>query len=141
MFYSQDRTKQRKFLFNAWQKFINNKPLEDLENKIVQIIGIHKEYQHLITNIEADYSPDKAEVNPFLHINLHLALREQLAIDQPFGIKKAYNSLLIKVKDSHTVEHLMMDCIADMIFSAQKTNIMLNEKNYLACIQKQINNN
>ena len=78
MFYSQDRTTQRKFLFNAWQKFINNKPLEDLEDKLVKIIIIHKEYHNLINNIHEDYLPEAGKVNPFLHINLHLALIVQI---------------------------------------------------------------
>ena len=140
MFYSQDRATQRKFLYNAWQKFINNEPLEALEAKLAQIISIHKEYHNLINNIYEDYLPEAGKTNPFLHINLHLALREQLAIDRPRGIKKSYNILLTKINDSHKVEHLMMDCIANMIFLAQKSNTNLDEEKYLDCIQKQIIN-
>lgn len=141
MLYSQDRATQRKFLFNAWQKFINKEPLEDLEKKIVEIIDIHKEYQHLINNIELDYPLEQNNINPFLHINLHLTLREQLAINQPFGIKQAYDSLVAKLKDSHLAEHLIMDCIVKMISSVQKTGTTINEKEYFDCIQKKIQNN
>ena len=70
MLYTQDRTQQRKFLANAWQKFLNKQPLDPLEAQLTQIIKIHPEYHSLIQNIESDFFPESGEVNPFLHINL-----------------------------------------------------------------------
>ena len=138
MLYSQDRTKQRQFLARSWQKYNNNEPLEALETLLASIIQIHPEYHDLINNIDADYFPEQGEVNPFLHINLHLALRDQLSINQPPGIKEAYDTLLAKLKDEHAVEHLMMDCIAEMIFSSQKNNTPMDQQAYFQCIQDQI---
>jgi len=139
MLYSQDRTKQRQFLARSWQKFTNKESLEPLETLLASIIQIHPEYHALINNVDSDYFPEQGEVNPFLHINLHLALRDQLSINQPTGIKEAYDKLLIRLKDEHEVEHLMMDCIAEMIFSAQKNNTQMNHQAYLQCIQNQVN--
>ena len=85
----QDRKKQREFLVNSWQKYTSNKPLDPLEEQLVSVIKIHPEYHDLIGNIESEYFPDQGEVNPFLHINLHLALRDQLSINQPKGIKRS----------------------------------------------------
>ena len=79
------------------------------------------------------------KVNPFLHINLHLALRDQLSINQPAGIKNAYDTLLVKLKDEHAVEHLLMDCIAEMIFSSQKNHTPMDHQAYFQCIQNQVN--
>ena len=138
MLYSQDRTKQRQFLARSWQKFNNKEPLEPLETLLASIIQIHPEYHDLINNVESDYFPEQGEVNPFLHINLHLALRDQLSINQPPGIKDAYDTLLTKLKDEHAVEHMMMDCIAEMIFSSQKNNTTMDHQAYFQCIQNRV---
>ena len=132
--FSQDRQKQRKFLANSWQKYTSNKPLEPLEKQLVSIIEIHTEYQDLIGNIKSEYSPEQDEVNPFLHINLHLALRDQLTLNQPKGIKVVHQKLISNYKDSHKVEHLMMECIEEMIYISQKNNTSMDQESYLECI-------
>jgi len=135
MLYTQNRDEQRKFLANAWQKFLDKKLLDPLEDQLTKVIEIHPEYHQLIQDIESDYFPEQGEVNPFLHINLHLALREQLSINQPIGIKDYYQKLLNKVKDPHEVEHKMMDCIAQMIFSSQKNNTPMDHQAYIECLK------
>ena len=109
-------------------------PLEPLEKQLVSIIEIHPEYHDLIGNIDNEYFPEQGEVNPFLHINLHLSLREQLSINQPKGIKKVYQKLINQHNDPHTVEHLMMECIAEMLYLSQKNNTAMDQESYLNCI-------
>lgn len=135
MLYTQDRTEQRKFLAAAWEKFLAKQLLDPLEDQLTQVIKIHPEYHSLIKNIESDYFPEQGEVNPFLHINLHLSLREQLSINQPHGIQEIYQKILKKNQDSHQTEHQMMDCIAEMIFSAQKNNAPMDHQAYLQCLK------
>ena len=130
----QDRKSQREFLAKSWQKYTSNIPLEPLEEQLVSIIEIHPEYQDLITNIDSEYFPEQGEINPFLHINLHLALRDQLSIDQPKGVREAHQKLINQYKDSHEVEHLMMEFIAEMIYISQKNNTTMNQVSYLKCI-------
>ena len=137
MLYTQDRTQQRQFLANAWQKFLNKKTLDPLETQLTQVIEIHPEYHKLISKIESDYFPEQGEVNPYLHINLHLSLREQLSINQPLGIKKIYQKILTRTKDPHETEHRMMDCIVQMIFSSQKDNMPMDHQSYIHCLQNQ----
>jgi len=132
--FSQNRKKQREFLAKSWQKYTKNKPLETLEKQLVSIIEIHPEYHDLISNINSEYFPEQREVNPFLHINLHLAIRDQLSINQPKGIKEVHQKLINQHKDTHAVEHLMMECIAEMIYMSQKNNTAMNHENYLNCI-------
>jgi hypothetical protein len=133
--FSQDRKKQREYLADSWQKYIKNRPLELLEEQLVSIIEIHPEYHDLIGNIDSEYLPEQGKVNPFLHMNLHLALRDQLSINQPKGIKEAYQKLINKHKDAHVVEHLMMECIAEMIYKSQKNNTAMDHEKYLNCIK------
>jgi hypothetical protein len=135
--YTQDRTEQRKFLANAWQKFLGKKILDPLESQLTQVIEIHPEYHSLIQNVESDYFPEQGEVNPFLHINLHLSLREQLSINQPHGIKEIYQKIVNSTGDSHEAEHKMMDCIAEMIFSSQKNKLPMDHQAYIRCLETQ----
>lgn len=137
MLYTQDRTEQRKFLANAWQKFLGKKILDPLESQLTQVIEIHPEYHSLIQNVESDYFPEQGEVNPFLHINLHLSLREQLSINQPHGIKEIYQKIVNSTGDSHEAEHKMMDCIAEMIFSSQKNKVPMDHQAYIRCLKTQ----
>ena len=130
----QDRKQQREFLAKSWQKYTANKTLEPLEEQLVSIIITHPEYHELIENIESEYFPEQGEVNPFLHINLNLALRDQLSINQPKGIKEGHQKLIDQYKDPHVVEHLMMECIAEMIYISQKSNTTMDQESYLNCI-------
>ncbi len=132
--FSQDRKKHREFLSQSWQKYTNDKTLEPLEKQLVSIIEIHPEYHDLIGNIESEYFPEQGKVNPFLHINLHLALRDQLSLNQPKGVKEVYQKLIKHHKDFHVVEHLMMECIAEMIYISQKNNTTMDQVSYLKCI-------
>ena len=131
---SQDRKKQREFLANSWQKYTGNKPLEPLEKQLVSIIEIHPEYHEIIGDIDSEYFPEQGQVNPFLHINLHLALRDQLSVNQPKGVQEIHQKLIRLYKDSHAVEHLMMECIAEMIYISQKNNTAMDQESYLNCI-------
>ena len=130
MFY-QDRKKQREFLANSWQKCTRNKPLEPLEKQLASIIEIHPEYHDLIGNVDSECFPEQDGVNPFLHINLHLALRDQLSSNQPKGVKEVHQKLINHCKDPHEVEHLMMECIEEMIYISQKSNTTMDQESYL----------
>ena len=132
--FSQDRKKQREFLYKSWQKYSSNQSLDPLEKQLVSIIEIHPEYHDLIGNIESEYFPEQGELNPFLHINLHLALRDQLSLNQPQGVKEIHQKLVKRYKDSHEAEHLMMECIAEMIYISQKNNTTMDQVSYLKCI-------
>ena len=111
------RFEQRKFLAQAWQRYQSNNKLEPLELQLAKIIEKHPEYQEIIKNLADEYFPEQEETNPFLHINLHLSLQDQLSLDQPKGIQKIYNDLLKKMKYAHQVEHIMMEQIAAVSYT------------------------
>jgi len=138
--FSQDRSKQREFLAKSWQKHINAQILEPLELQLALIVQKHPEYQALINDINLEYFPEQGKTNPFLHINLHLALQDQLALDQPIGINDIYKKLIVIHSDTHEVEHMMMECIAEMIFNSQKNNTTLDQDNYLINLKNLIKN-
>ena len=131
-----DRSKQRKILAKSWQRYKSKDKLEPLEHQLAKIIESHPEYQDIIKNLEDEYFPEQGKTNPFLHINLHLSLQDQLSLDQPKGIQKINNALLTKMKDDHQVEHIMMEQIAEMIFISQKYNKPMDLQNYLESLKK-----
>jgi len=135
---STDRSQQRKFLATAWGKYSSNLLLDSLELQLAKIIERHPEYQDIIKNLDTEYFPEQGKTNPFLHINLHLSLQDQLSLDQPKGINKIYNDLLKKVKDAHQVEHIMMDHIAEMIFNSQKYAKPIDLEHYLRSLKSLI---
>ena len=138
--FSQDRSKQREFLAKSWQKHINAEILEQLELQLALIVQKHPEYHALINDINLEYFPEQGKTNPFLHINLHLALQDQLTLNQPTGINDIYKKLVVIHSDTHEVEHMMMECIAEMIFNSQKNNTTLDQDNYLISLKNLVKN-
>ena len=93
-FHDQDRAGLRRLYLEAWRKAREGRPLEPLENQIVGVIELHPEYQPLLVDrsaaLDRDFTPEQGQTNPFLHMGLHLAIREQLATDRPPGVRAVY---------------------------------------------------
>lgn len=139
MLFGQDRDQLRRLYFEAWQAHQEGLPLEPLQAEIVAVVKLHPEYHALLESperaIDKDYSPELGETNPFLHMGMHLAIHEQVSTDRPAGIRALYQQLLAKQKDAHSLEHALMDCLADMIWQAQREGRQPDEAAYLTCIQ------
>ena len=139
MFFGQDRNQLRQVFFTAWKKHTTKQALEPLEQIIANVIAMHPEYHQYFadenTSLDKDFLPETGQTNPFLHIGLHISIHEQLSINQPSGITEIYNTLLSKHQDPHTVEHLIMDCLAEMIWEAQRNNAMPDQIAYLRCLK------
>jgi hypothetical protein len=138
--FSQDRSKQRAFLAKSWQKHTNAEILEPLELQLALIVQKHPEYHALINDINLEYFPEQGKTNPVLHINLHLALQDQLTLNRPNGINDIYKKLIEVHSDAHEVEHMMMECIAEMIYQSQKNNTTLDQDNYLISLKNLVQN-
>lgn len=138
--FNLDRDQSRQMFFSAWQKFTNKQPMAPIESQFADVIQLHPEYHAMLENPEAnkdkDYFPEMGETNPFLHMGLHIAIREQLSINQPVGIKSHYDRLVAKHQDPHIVEHMMIECLAQMIWEAQRNQSMPDNNLYLECISK-----
>jgi|SRR5580704_16941131 hypothetical protein len=135
MFYGDTVQETRQLFFASWEKYQHQKPLSPLEHGIVQVILAHPEYHRIIENSskfqEHTYYPELGETNPFLHMGLHLAVREQVATDRPAGIHNAYKNLVTKYHDPLIVEHLIMDQLAECLWLSQKNNLPPDEQLYL----------
>ena len=133
--FTSDRSKQRQYLKQAWEKYTSQEQLEPLELQLSKIVEQHPEYQNLIKNLDSEYFPEQGKTNPYLHINLHLTLQDQITMDQPKGIRDIHNQLIVKIQDAHEVEHMMMEHIAEMIFNAQKNNAAFDLDGYIQALK------
>ena len=140
MFYGDSVQDTRQMFFTSWQKYRQKQALEPLEKQIVAVIVDHPEYHALLENpaglSEQAYYPELGQTNPFLHMGLHLAVRDQIHTDRPFGIFQIYERLLQKFVDPLLVEHHMMECFAECLWQAQRNNSAPDEKNYLRLLTK-----
>lgn len=133
MIFGQDRDELRKMYRDAWNKHRDKTPLTPLEAQIAAVVEWHPEYHDDITSNELnkDYTPDGGKTNPFLHMGLHLGIREQVATDRPAGIRAVFSTLANTGGDPHAAEHQMIDCLAETLWEAQSHNAPPDEQEYL----------
>jgi hypothetical protein len=127
----------------AWAKHQARSPLTPLEALITDVISLHPEYQSLVadggTAVAFEQNTAAVNENPFLHMGLHLAVREQLSIDRPPGIRAVQRRLLPRYSDAHDVEHVLMEALGEELWSAQRDGRSPDEKRYLVRVQQKVN--
>ena len=133
MIFGQNREELRALYRSAWQKRTEGLPMSALENQIADVIALHPEYHGALAadDIDRDYLPEGGESNPYLHMGLHLGLREQIATDRPAGIRGVFTELSAGGGDVHAVEHRMIDCLAETLWEAQRDGSAPDERRYL----------
>ena len=139
--FGQDRTELRQMFFTSWKKHQNKQIMEPLEAVVAKIIELHPEYHALLEDSETldkDYTPEMGQTNPFLHMAMHISIQEQLSTKRPVGIEQLHQSILMKNKDPHETEHLMMECLGKMLWQAQSQNKAPDEADYLTCLKTYI---
>lgn len=139
--FNPSREQARRFLFEAWRKYRAAEPLSGLEAIAVQVISLHPEYHAVLDAperyLEREYFPETGETNPFLHLSLHLSIMEQLSIDQPPGIVAHYRKLAAR-DGEHDAQHAVMDCLAEVIWRAQRDHAAPDGGFYIQCLQDRV---
>lgn len=133
MIFGQDRDELRKMYATAWRKHSERAPLSPLEAQIAAVVEWHPEYHEDVTSddLEREYTPDGGRTNPFLHMGLHLGIREQVSTNRPAGIAKIHETLVAQAGDAHAAEHQMIECLAETLWEAQNANTAPDEQRYL----------
>jgi len=137
MFESRDEIRQ--VYLKVWQKMQNQSVLEPLEAIIADVIKLHPEYHSILemgeTAKQKNFSPEDGQTNPFLHMGMHITLREQAGGDRPPGILDIYQKL-VQQKGIHETEHAMMECLGQTLWNAQRHDAMPDENAYLECLRQ-----
>jgi hypothetical protein len=134
MFANSSREQMRRHYLDAWQRRRDGLPLTPLDAQIADVIALHPEYQPLLEDPDAlaeEFTVEQGRINPFLHMGLHLGLREQLATRRPPGIEQVHARLAAKLGSTHDAEHRMIDVLAETLWEAQRAGRAPDEQRYL----------
>ena len=134
VFAQHNREQLRRMYLEAWRKYVARQPLEPLEGQIAAVIAEHQEYLPVLETpaaLEADFIPEGGRENPFLHMGLHLAIREQVATDRPAGIARIHRELATRLGDVHAAEHAMLERLAETLWEAQLRGGLPDEQRYI----------
>ena len=138
--YAPSRSEAREFLYAAWDKYRASAPLSELERIAVEIIALHPEYHRLLEasdrDLDADFAPGDGRLNPFLHLQLHLAIAEQIAVDRPEGVRAEIERLATKHGELHDALHDALECLGETIWQAQRNGTPPDTMSYLDCLRR-----
>lgn len=136
----QSRPELRQMYVEAWRKRRERLPIEPVEAQIADVVEAHPEYHAALeqeeATVERDYLPEDGQTNPFLHMGLHLAVRDQLATDRPPGIRAAFAALAARMSSHHAAEHVLLECLAEALWQAQSSGQPPDERAYLDRIRQ-----
>ena len=86
--------------------------------------------------LERDYTPEAGQSNPFLHMGMHLAIREQVGTDRPAGIRAVHSALAARLGGIHEAEHVMIECLGEALWNAQRAGVAPDEARYLEDLRR-----
>lgn len=137
--FNPSREQVRRFFCDAWRKHLERSIVEGAEATAIDIILRHPEYQTLLASgedaIARDWTPEGGEMNPFLHLSLHLAIHEQVSINQPPGIRLAFEQLRARM-DAHDAEHVLLECLGETIWKAQRNGQAMDAEAYVDAVRR-----
>ncbi|MDR1888764.1 MAG: DUF1841 family protein [Zoogloeaceae bacterium] len=136
--FAPSRDEVRRFFCDAHKKQQERLPLSGAELPAADVIARHPEYHALLADPEAaqqEWTPERGTMNPFLHLSLHLAIAEQLSIDQPPGIRAAFTRLTGRM-DAHAAEHVLLEALGEIVWAAQQRGVAPDNESYLEKIRK-----
>jgi hypothetical protein len=135
--FSPSRDDVREMFFRAWRRYREGVPLAGMDALAVDVILQHPEYHATLDQPERYRDKDYVdESNPFLHMSLHMALEEQLSIDQPPGIRRAWEALLARAGERHRALHEALECLAETVWRSQRDAAPPDAAAYLSCLER-----
>jgi hypothetical protein len=138
--FTPNRDQVRRFLADAWKKRRDGLPATPLEIMAADIAELHPEYHELLgagdEALAREWTPEQGETNPFLHLSLHLAIEEQLSIDQPPGIRAVFEQLLARRGERHAALHVILECLGETVWRANRDQAPPDGAAYLDCLRR-----
>lgn len=142
--FNPSRDDVRRFFCETWRKEREGSVLTPLEAMAVRWIAAHPEYHALLDDparsLAEEFTVERGVTNPFLHLSMHLALDEQVSIDQPPGVRAAFERIAALSGDAHAAAHEAMECLGEVIWQTQRGTVpaamdAINAA-YLECLQR-----
>ncbi len=130
----------RRFFCEAWRKHVGALPLTPIEAQAADWIAEHPEYHADLADVDAAlaavFEVEAGRTNPFLHLSMHLSITEQVGIDQPSGIRQAFELLRHRLGSAHEAQHQVMECLGEMIWASQRSGLPPDGQAYLDCVRR-----
>ena len=130
----------RRFFCDTHRLQRDGLPLSPMQGLAAPWLAEHPEYHAELADVDAAlaarYTVEQGRSNPFLHLSMHLTITEQVAIDQPRGIKQAYELLCARLGSAHEAQHQVMECLGDMIWASQRAGVPPDGPAYLDCVRR-----
>jgi hypothetical protein len=136
--FNPSRDQVRQFFIDTWRKHRATELLTPLESMALDWILEHPEYHGDLEREDAmtvEYPVEGGRTNPFLHLSMHLAVAEQLSIDQPPGIRAAYQLMAPKL-GAHEAAHQIMECLGQVVWESQRLGKPLDTEGYVELIRQ-----
>jgi hypothetical protein len=138
--FSPSQEDVRRFFCAVYEKSLRKAPMEAIEILASQWIAEHPEYHADFSNVDAAlrqvYTNAQGQINPFLHLSMHLSISEQCSIDQPRGIRQAVELLTHRRNSLHKAHHETMECLGKMLEESQSARRPPDGDAYIACVQR-----
>lgn len=139
---SFSRDQLRRTYSDAWRKHQDLAPMSVQEASIAAIIELHPEYQALIADaanaLAFEPGAQTGQQNPFLHMGLHLAIRDQLAVDRPPGVRTLHEQLQRSLGDAHAAEHALMEALGEVLWLANRDGRAPDEQQYMVLARRRL---
>ena len=130
----------RRFFCDAYRKQREGAPLTQLEALATDWIAEHPEYHGDLGDVDAAlaavFDVEAGRTNPFLHLSMHLSISEQVGIDQPRGIRQAFELLAAKRGSAHVAHHEVMECLGEMMWASQRSGLPPDGEKYIDCVRR-----
>lgn len=118
------RDEVRRFFCEVWRKRKAGELISPLESIAQRWIDQHPEYHELLDDpqsaLASEFSIEHGHTNPFLHLSMHLAIAEQVSVDQPPGITAAFARLAARGDGEHAAAHEAMECLGRVLWETQR---------------------
>lgn len=130
----------RRFFCETFRKSQAREILTPMEAIAADWISRHPEYHEALSDLEAalhgDYSVDAGQTNPFLHLSMHLSIAEQISVNQPPGVRPAFEALANKYNSDHEAHHQIMEALGEMIWTSQRSGLPPDGAAYVEALMK-----
>ena len=138
--FQPSQTDVRRFFCATYARVRTGAPLEPMQAVAARWVDEHPEYHADLADetaaLAAVYTVEDGRTNPFLHLSMHLSIQEQMAIDQPTGIRQVVDLLAARRNSLHAAHHEVMECLGEMIWASQRSGLPPDGQAYIEAVRR-----
>ncbi len=118
---------QKKRVQEVWGKIKEEKELSPEDKKLAKILLEHEEYSNLWDAISSHPKKRAEQINPYLHVYLHIAIENQIGEENPRQVGRYVSQSI----DKHKAIHEIIAIFSEHLFEALKYRKPLDRLKYI----------